>query len=184
MCSLECACNYSIIKSKKEKEKLDKIDWDKRKIDFLSIAKLKSMLQININNIVRHIDYGQKCISCPKNLLSEKFDAGHLFRVKTHDNLRYNLLNIYAQCTYCNKYLNGNELNYLLQLQSNFDGLYVRIILRMPSDYKLFKISRIKIIKAIEYSKLILKDMQKKSILSNKERIDLREMVNGKIGIY
>jgi hypothetical protein len=54
----------------------------------------------------------------------------------------------------------------------------------MPSDYKLFKISRIKIIKAIEYSKLILKDMQKKSILSNKERIDLREMVNGKIGIY
>lgn len=72
-------------------------------------------LQVLVNRFVRLRDKDKPCISCLKQLKS-KFDAGHYRSSGGNPELRFNELNIHAQCVYCNQHLHGNLIDYRINL--------------------------------------------------------------------
>jgi hypothetical protein len=119
VCSFQCSVEYSI-KSRKKKEKKEEREWRKRKSEIKENLRTKSyyikILQTLVNKFVRMRDDGSQCISCNLILDSKKikFDAGHYFNVGQYpqSELRFNLDNIHAQCTRCNRELSGNLIEY------------------------------------------------------------------------
>ncbi len=56
-----------------------------------------------------------KCITCGKLLLISFCDAGH-FISRRHNSTLFDETNCHVQCRYCNRYLNGNLLEYRRQI--------------------------------------------------------------------
>jgi len=67
-------------------------------------------LQTVFNAWVRERDKGKDCISCGKK--AKKENAGHYRSVGGNPELRFNELNCWLQCEYCNTYLHGNLIEY------------------------------------------------------------------------
>jgi len=63
-----------------------------------------------------------KCTTCGREYPIGKLDAGHFQNKKMHSNLRYDEMNVNAQCTYCNRYQHGALDKYTRAL----DGIYGR----------------------------------------------------------
>jgi hypothetical protein len=53
-----------------------------------------------------------QCISCSTQKNWKEMDAGHYISVGSDRALKYNELNVNAQCTSCNKFKSGNLINY------------------------------------------------------------------------
>ena len=102
-------CVKAWVKDLKAKE------WAKKKKklknDLKTLNDYKKEAQKWVNLYVRNRDKDKKCISCDKPL-SGKFDAGHYYSVNSSSFLRYNLDNIFGQCTPCNRFLSGNLIEY------------------------------------------------------------------------
>jgi hypothetical protein len=65
-----------------------------------------------MSDYVRERDRWQ-CISCNKvERDPRKMDCGHLFS-RRFKSIKFNLLNVSAQCIYCNRYLSGNVHEYI-----------------------------------------------------------------------
>ena len=60
-----------------------------------------------------------RCISCGKYKPFTQMDAGH-FIGRASMSLRYSELNVFGQCRYCNRMLNGNLLDYRRSLVKKF----------------------------------------------------------------
>ena len=91
-------------------------------------------LQTLVNKIVRLIDINKGCISCAHGWSepgTRQFHSGHFYSVGSSPSLRFNLFNIYKQCSICNNYLSGNENNFKKGLikHHNFDIDLDRVIL-------------------------------------------------------
>ena len=76
---------------------------------------LKNELQRIFNQFIRIRDHHQPCISCGCKL-PEKYDAGHFYSVGSYPNLRFNELNVHAQCVECNHHKCGNVHEYRIGL--------------------------------------------------------------------
>jgi len=57
-----------------------------------------------------------KCISCNKTDDWKTFDAGHYIAIGSCKGLKYNEKNVNAQCTSCNQYKSGNQIDYRISL--------------------------------------------------------------------
>ena len=110
VCSIKCAIAHSKtlevkrerMESKKAKaETRDKLNKIKTRSQWLKEA------QVIVNKYIRLRDVGLNCISCNKPML-KKINAGHYLSVGAHPELRFNELNIHAQCEHCNSYKSGN----------------------------------------------------------------------------
>ena len=55
-------------------------------------------------------DKGKACISCGSN--SDQKDGGHYLKAEVYSGLIFDERNCSSQCRKCNRFLNGNELNY------------------------------------------------------------------------
>lgn len=67
------------------------------------------------NKYIRLRDEGLNCISCGKPIRKGNVDAGHMWSAGGHSNLRFNELNVNAQCSRpCNKDKSGDVNNYRL----------------------------------------------------------------------
>ena len=55
-------------------------------------------------------DKGKVCISCGSN--SDQKDGGHYLKAEVYSGLIFDERNCSSQCRKCNRFLNGNELNY------------------------------------------------------------------------
>lgn len=113
----------------KAKRKLETDKKEKTKADKESIktkAYYEKNLQTLVNKIVRLIDINKGCISCShgwNEIGTRQFHSGHFYSRGSSPSLRYNLFNIYKQCSICNNYLSGNENNFRKGLirHYNFD---------------------------------------------------------------
>jgi hypothetical protein len=80
-----------------------------------TITKLKKKLDKIFSEYIRKRDSDYrgfcKCISCSKEYpaFGGKIHAGHLFS-RRYLSIRYDEKNVNAQCSYCNTFLNGNQL--------------------------------------------------------------------------
>lgn len=107
--------NKSIIRSKNNNQKQHRKKAREEKESIKSKSNYEKELQKLINTIVRIIDQDEGCISCKhgeNNTWTRQKHAGHYFSVGGNPQLRFNLYNIYVQCSICNNWLSGNIKKY------------------------------------------------------------------------
>jgi hypothetical protein len=171
------------IKAKKEVERKQKADWRAKKKKLKEQTKnWKHELQTEINKIVRLIDKGQPCLA--RGTHAKQIHAGHVFSVGSNQTIRFNLHNIHRQSAQSNHFQNDDGL--LREgLRKEYGQDYFEFVsgLRKTPDLNL---------KNGEYKELttkarqIRKQMEKDDYRFNSPigRIDMRNWINAKLGIY
>ena len=77
---------------------------------------LIKLAQVLVNRYVRLRDLNKPCISCEYKGSIRQIHAGHYKPVGNNQQLRYNTINIHAQCSICNNHLSANLVNYRVAL--------------------------------------------------------------------
>ncbi len=111
-CSITCA--REIVKTQNIKKQED-YEKNKQILKELGIEDVKKKkLSKEIKNVVvqvhfyiRERDKYKPCISCGASW-NNTFEAGHFFPAGKYKHLKFNLNNIFGQCTHCNRRLEGN----------------------------------------------------------------------------
>lgn len=80
-------------------------DLKKRRSKYSSKSRAEECARKAMSDYIRERDKWT-CITCGKKGDKYNIDAGHFLDCRYED-LRYNEVNVHAQCVYCNKYLNG-----------------------------------------------------------------------------
>lgn len=136
-CSPKCAHKYSKQKDKerkeKEKEMLEKLEIDKKART--SLGALKKQTQLLFNKYIRMRDKGLPCIS--ENIpYKSDFQAGHCFPVGSFEGLRYDFDNVHGQSIQGNIYLEGNHVNYMINLPKRIGLERFKALVERAEDYK------------------------------------------------
>ena len=63
------------------------------------------------NAYIRARDHHLPCISCGR-FHGGQYHAGHYLAVGSHPEIRFDELNVNKQCSVCNNYLSGNQIEY------------------------------------------------------------------------
>lgn len=114
VCSPDCALSFA---QSKRMKAVKRAQIQQRKEDKVRREKLKSRrdwereAQQAFNAWVRLRDAGRPCISCGRKH-GGQMHAGHYLSVGAHPEMRFEPLNVWAQCAPCNTYLSGNAVAY------------------------------------------------------------------------
>lgn len=140
-CSLECAIRYTAdLKAKRDrKETRDRKAKLKSRRDWLREA------QAAFNRFIRLRDAGKPCISCGRHHQGQ-WHAGHYLSVGARPELRFEELNVHAQCAPCNNHLSGNIVLYRQGLITKIGSDRVEW-LEGPHEPKHYSIDDLKAIK-------------------------------------
>lgn len=172
--------NNSAIRAKKSIERTKRLQAKKEKQEIKKKSEFEKELQTEINSIVRLLDVDKGCISCDHGW-TEKWTrqahAGHYYSVGSDPTLRFNLLNIWKQCSICNNWKSGNERKYEIGLTTHYGKEVVDKIKQFKSKYKSINLTKDDLIEKIKIARRIKKD-----ILSGKNYT--REQINNELGIY
>ena len=103
LCGWKCAIKYA---KKQQRAKNKRID-DMTK----PYSKLMGEAKAAFQKWVRLRDKDKPCISCGK-LEAEQFDGGHYRKAEIYRGLIFHEWNVHKQCSYCNRFLHGNEIEY------------------------------------------------------------------------
>jgi hypothetical protein len=141
-------------------------------------------LQKEINTIVRLLDKNTLCHSSRKPLRG-KYDAGHVYPVSGHGEIRYNLFNIYAQSVHANQYKDGDQANYLETLKYVFGAEHEEYVKSLKSIYSKLNFKLIDFPEKIKIARKIVRELLAEDRdYTTTERIELRKEYNKRIGIY
>ena len=107
VCGWACAVAMATKQREAKERKAYKVAKEKLKTkgDYLREA------QIVFNRWIRLRDEGKNCISCDKPM-HKKINAGHYRSIGACPELRFNELNVHAQCEHCNSFMSGNIISY------------------------------------------------------------------------
>lgn len=108
-CSLICALEYAK-QIKKKANRKEKQEFNQNDKQFLT-----ALAQTVFNKFIRTRD-GKYCISCGYKGDGRQFHAGHYKSQGGNSALRFDELNVHAQCSICNNHLSGNLANYRMNL--------------------------------------------------------------------
>jgi hypothetical protein len=144
-------------------------------------------LQIEVNKIVRLIDAECTCISCGSG--TGQNHAGHFRAVGGWDNLRFNLHNIFNQCSQCNNNKSGNPIRYRENIITLFGESQINYMDDLNVIYPSIKLNKNELLDATKTAKKIVKELTQlnksaKLPRSTAERIYLRTKINSELGIY
>ena len=133
-CSVEHALKFANQKRVKdhERKKAQEFKALKQKVrdEKETIGTLKKRLQSYTNRLAKIVNQRDDCISCGKPLADElQVDGGHFIAVGQCDAMRFNIMIIFPQCTHCNNFLSGNQLEYERRLRQIKGDAYVDYIL-------------------------------------------------------
>jgi len=170
----------TIPKAKKDIAKKNRLRTKEKKEAIRNKSYFEKQLQTEINAIVRLIDQDKGCISCghgwESNWTRQKH-AGHFYSVGANPSLRFNLLNIYVQCSVCNNWKSGNERNYEKGICLHYCPELLDNIRGLVSKYTEMHLSKEELKDKIKIARYI-----KKETLAGKDYS--REEINNKLGIY
>lgn len=141
------------------------------------------VLQPVINEIVRLIDYEQPCIA--SGVARGKFSAGHFTSVGSNRLIAMNLHNIHIQAFHSNGPQGGQPIEYLQGLKDVYSIGYSKFVVGLRRFKRIQKFNKNELVEAYEKAKPIRLELRKdKRIRSAKERIELRNEINQRIGLY
>ena len=155
-CSPECGTKIALAKLEK-KQKADKAKIKRERIQMKKEFKLKDkpyqtkLTQAVFNKWIRLRDSGEPCISC--GITYGKMEAGHYRSRGAAPELRFEPLNVHAQCSQCNNPKSGNIGPYRVGLIKKI-GLEQVEWVEGPHDAKKYTCEDLIEIRA-HYSKLI-----------------------------
>lgn len=174
--AIKVGCELSAKKAKKERIKYDK----EQKESIKSKSYYEKLLQTEINQIVRLIDNDKGCISCDHGWTKQgtrQWHSGHRFSIGSNSTLRFNVFNIYKQCSICNNWKSGNEREYDKGLIQFYGLETLEHIKSLPEQFKELHLSINELKTFIGNARKVKKD-----ILSG---IDYTRIeINQRIGIY
>ena len=168
------------LRARKQAEKQYRRERKAEKESVKNKSYYEKLLQKEINEIVRIIDTEKGCISCEHGWngeYSRQFHAGHRFSVGSNPTLRFNILNIFRQCSICNNYKSGNIIGYDLGLLSIYGQKKLDEIKNLPAKYKSLHLSIEDLKEHVSKARNV-----KKQILLGRDFT--REEINELIGIY
>jgi hypothetical protein len=170
VCSYQCSIAYEELHEIKKR-------FDKAK-QAVKYDNAKKTLQDLINKIVRLLDRGHDCITSSKKYGTYNVHAGHFYSVGAHPELRYNLLNIYAQADFENTYKGGNGVIYSLRLKEVFGEDVANEIIDLPLKFKSLKIHHIEAFEACKKARKIIKALDSIEVPITTEMRFKREGLN------
>lgn len=103
------------IKSKKTIEKQERKVKKEQSFELLSYPKRVQKARIVFQKWIRFRDKYEACISCGTPF-AEEYHAGHYRKAELYSQLIFHEDNCRKQCLQCNKFLDGNEANYRINL--------------------------------------------------------------------
>lgn len=169
-------------KVQKDQSKKEAEQRNKTKIDLMSTDGYRAKyLQPVLNEIARIIDYGQSCIATGN---FGKMNGGHYISVGSNRTTALNLHNIHIQSFESNHHKSGDPIKYRLGLIERYGNNYFEYI-EFLQQHKALHLTKSDLID------LLLKATSIKNELNGNleqktphERIDLRNEINLKLGIY
>jgi hypothetical protein len=164
VCSYKCAMAFaqekSYAKAKKfsdsllEDSKSSKIRIKKLKISIRSLKDYESDAKKSFQKWARLRDKDLPCISCDK--FTKLNDGGHYKKAEVYSGLIFNEYNVNLQCRKCNRFLNGNELNYRIGLIKKIGEDKVLELEELANESRLYKFTKDELIDIkSKYDKLI-----------------------------
>ena len=103
VCSYRCAIKYAKRKEKAKKQKV--------RDNVVKYSKLMAEAKAAFQKWVRKRDEHLPCISCGK-MTAEQWDGGHYRKAEIYRGVIFHEWNVNRQCSYCNRYLHGAEVEY------------------------------------------------------------------------
>lgn len=111
-CAWQYAKNIQLKKFIKQANTEKKQFYEKNKSQKKKVNEAREIFQRWIR-LVR--DVNQPCISCG-NSVTTAWDAGHYLKAEKFTGIIFNEDNVHKQCKQCNKYMDGNEIQYRIGL--------------------------------------------------------------------
>jgi hypothetical protein len=155
VCSPCCA----IIHSKNLKKIKEQKEWKAEKA--ILKDKLKTLGQYEaeakkaFQKWIRMRDDKQPCISCGIEQ-TDLWDGGHYKKAEIYSGVIFDENNCHKQCRKCNRFLNGNELNYRQGLIQRYGIEYADQIEQKANETRNYKFSKAELIaKKLKYDILI-----------------------------
>jgi len=111
----------------RKQEKLQRIEWNKRKADLKPLKHWEDLTQRVVNDFIRLRDKHLPCISCGT-WETVQWEAGHYRSRKAASQIRYNEDNIHKQCHRCNVELSANQQQYRIFLMAKIGAQRVEAI--------------------------------------------------------
>jgi hypothetical protein len=160
VCDYKCAIIHA--KNLKEKKIADKWKADKAvlKEKLKTLSQYEAEAKIVFQKWVRLRDLGKPCISCGK--VTDEMDAGHFKKAEIYSGVIFNENNCHSQCRKCNRFQNGNELNYRLGLVDRYGLEFANDIEQLANDTRQFKFTKDQLIaKKMQYDLKYKEDSKK-----------------------
>jgi len=154
-CDYKCAITYA----KTLKENKAKAEWKiEQKAGY---EKLKTLGQYeadakkSFQHWIRLRDKYENCISCDGNE-KDLWDGGHYFKAEIFSGLIFDERNVNKQCRRCNRFMNGNELQYRKGLLKRYGNEFVEQLESEADSKRNYKFTKAELIaKKIQYDILI-----------------------------
>lgn len=89
-----------------------------------TIGEYKADARKSFQKWIRLRDSDENCISCNSST-ADTFDGGHFYKAEVYSGLIFNENNCHKQCRKCNRFMNGNELNFRKGLIARYGVEYV-----------------------------------------------------------
>jgi hypothetical protein len=109
------------LKVKSDKAKAFKSDL---RAKLKTIGEYKQEARKSFQKWIRLRDIDKPCISC-NSTTADTFDGGHFYKAEIYSGLIFNENNCHKQCRKCNRFMNGNELNFRKGLIKRYGIDYV-----------------------------------------------------------
>jgi hypothetical protein len=112
---------------------------------------------------IRMRDEHRECISCgvgDNNL----WDGGHYFKAELFSGLIFNENNCHKQCRKCNRFLNGNEIQYRFGLIARYGIEFVENLESISNENRVYKYSKDELIEIKKTYDLKIKQLTNPSL--------------------
>lgn len=142
-----CLAEWSKLDRQAKQKKSDKV----RKEALKTASDYIKEAQVSINKYVRIRDLNKPCVSCGCELsisYGGTTDCGHYRSRGSASHLRFNLLNMAAQCVTCNRHLSGNIVEYRKELIKRIGADRIKL-LEEDNEPRKFTIDYLKRVKSI-----------------------------------
>lgn len=110
----------------------------------------------SFQKFIRLRDAGKPCISCYKH--KEFYDGGHFKKAEIYSGVIFHEMNCHAQCRKCNRFLNGNELNYRKGLIMRYGEEYANFVEDLANSTRIKKYTREELIYIKKKYDLMIKE--------------------------
>lgn len=158
MNSLQVVCSYLCsLKFNSEKEVNKRIK--EYKVSSQKLSELEAIARKIFQAYIRKRDENLPCISCGKTNATQ-WDGSHYYKAEIWSGLIFDEMNCNKSCSYCNKELHGNLIEYRKGLIKKYGELAVEGFEEQADQHRQFKYTREMYLEIIKTYKQKIKDFK------------------------